>query len=115
MSCVKTCNRDCFNCPYEDCVVDDVSTAECSAAENYDRKHGTRYWLNRERYIANAKRWQAENKARVKENAAKYYQANRARKLAYQHEYWLKNKDMIMERRRAKKDVSVPRQNQTAH
>ena len=32
------CNRDCFNCTYEDCIVNDISSEERSEIKERDRK-----------------------------------------------------------------------------
>lgn len=36
MSKLKTCNRDCFKCIYDDCIMNDISSAERKATNQRD-------------------------------------------------------------------------------
>ena len=33
---MPTCNRDCFNCPYEDCIVDEMTLEDFEYAEEVE-------------------------------------------------------------------------------
>ena len=71
------CNRDCFNCIYDDCIADFKS--------DY-------YQNNRERIIANTKKWKQEHPEQAKEQIKRYYREHREERLAYFKERYRLNK-----------------------
>ena len=75
-----TCNRDCFNCVFEDCVIDGVS------AEDYD------YARMVEREFVFPKT-QEEKKLAAKQKA--YYEANREEIAAKQKAWVDKNREKV--------------------
>ena len=110
------CNRDCFNCPFPDCVCDDESQDDIDAAERRDlqiqagwdsnekkRRRDARYReKHREKAKINARAYYAANKEYVKEKHAEWYKANRDRVLAQQKAYREANKDKIRARNKEK-------------
>ena len=66
-----SCNRDCFRCPFPDCIEDDISPEEAQASEERDER------ILRER--------RDKQRAYMQD----YYQANRDRLLRMSRErYW---------------------------
>ena len=82
----ETCNRDCFNCVFEDCVIDGVS------AEDYD------YARMVEREFVFPKT-QEEKKLAAKQKA--YYEANREELAAKQKAYREANREEIAAKKKA--------------
>ena len=76
----EVCNRDCFHCPYEDCIVEDVT-----AAEDQERRKTEKDLLFvrdfRQRKIA---AYQKAYRDSHKDEIAAYQKAYRARKKATQ-------------------------------
>ena len=75
MKQLETCNEDCFHCPYPDCM---RLSSTLSSLDYPDP---------------------ADDKRKEKQRA--YYQRNKERILAYQHEYRLKNLARIRAQDRA--------------
>ena len=69
---MSVCNRDCFNCPYPDCILEELE------ADDYAEQRRI------EREIINPKSKRQEKLA-AKNRA--YYEANREKLRAYQREY----------------------------
>lgn len=95
------CNRDCFNCPYEDCVVEGESALEIARSERLDakaaeapgaakpRRHGPQRSAYRSRYHREHRdKYNAINKA--------YYEAHRQEIAEWKHEYYLRNRERIL-------------------
>ena len=95
------CNRDCFNCPYEDCVVEGASALEIARSERLDakaaedpgtakpRRHGRQRSAYKSRYHREHRdKYNAINKA--------YYQAHRKEISEWKHEYYLRNRERIL-------------------
>lgn len=96
-----TCNRDCFNCPYPDCICDEESQDDIDAAERRDeaiqigwssaekelrRKREYRR-THREQAIAASRAYYATHKEYVSKKHAEWYKANKERILAQQRAY----------------------------
>ena len=75
---MATCNRDCFNCPHPDCILEELE------AEDYAEQRRI------EREIVNPKS-QKEKEIAAKQRA--YYEANREEWNAYLREYRRKRKE----------------------
>jgi hypothetical protein len=113
------CNGDCENCVYDDCI---ASTKEILEMDSKDKGHYTglgnydelstdqKYYVrNREKYIARAKKYYADNKEKKKEYNRKYYQKHKeemiARALSWQKENWFKEKERQREKARKKRET----------
>lgn len=111
------CNLDCFNCPYPDCVNDDLSLEEYRedinpqevprevrmARERANRyaiknrqanrersiKH---YYANKEKYNQQATEWQRENRERTNALARERYHRDIERRRQYLREYRARKK-----------------------
>ena len=96
-----TCNRDCFNCPYPDCICDEETPDDIDAAERRDeaiqagwssaekelrRKREYRR-THREQAIAASRAYYATHKEYVSKKHAEWYKANKERILAQQKAY----------------------------
>lgn len=81
---MEKCNMDCFNCPYPDCINDEMT------AEDYQEA------LQRDRVTLNSK-----EKLKLNEKKRAYYADNRERRLAWQRDYYQANRDHIRAMRKA--------------
>lgn len=84
------CDRDCFHCPYPDCIVD-----EMSAQERRDSS-------NRERSIIPKPPGKRSGTYMSKEYARAYYHANQEKCRAYARAYYERHRDEITARERAR-------------
>lgn len=95
------CNRDCFNCPYPDCICDEETQEDIDAAERRDETIQTG-WSRAEKKYRQQKRYRethreqaraashahyAANRDYYREKHAEWYKANKERILAQQREY----------------------------
>ena len=80
------CNRDCFNCPFDDCVVDDYTYDEVVEARERDKEYALAEMDNSTRY-------------KVKKNTKylrEYYQKNKDKKSEYNRWYREEHKDEML-------------------
>lgn len=84
------CDRDCFHCPYPDCIVD-----EMSAQERRDSS-------NRERSIVPKPPGKRSGTYMGKEYYRAYYHANQEKCRAYARAYYERHRDEITARVRAR-------------
>ena len=71
-----TCNRDCFNCQYPDCICDDMTYEDWR--EDLEEYIAPKTAAQR-RIAANAAKYRAENKERIADYQAKYRAENKER------------------------------------
>ena len=102
-----TCDRDCFNCQYPDCICDDMTyedwredfeeyIAPKTAAQRRKADYNAKYRAeNKERIAAYSAKYYAENKERIANYNAKYYAENKERIAANQEKYRAENKERI--------------------
>ena len=112
---MSVCDRDCFHCIYEDCVLDERPSGEeaqmlraidrgLKTAGTTDEKKLKRrkyYEANRERILAQMKEYRKEAGNRISESQKLYYRENREKISARKHEYYLEHKDEFRERDKA--------------
>lgn len=95
------CNRDCFNCVHDDCVLDEVSDAESLAADRRDaeaRRENAKSDYYKAYYRANAPRLREKSRAK--------YKANKERALEYQREYRKTHRERVNARERAYREAN---------
>lgn len=81
------CNRDCFNCPFDDCVVDDYTYDEVVEARERDKEYALTEMDN-------------STREKVKKNTEylrEYYQKNKDKKSEYNRWYREEHKDEMRE------------------
>ena len=81
------CDRDCFHCPYPDCILDEDDMSPEEWHESQEREKSIRQ----------------EGRSKAAADRAAYYQANKEKVAAYQAAYRQANKDEINARRREKR------------
>jgi hypothetical protein len=87
------CNRDCFNCPYEDCVVDGESALEVARAEQRDQQAVCK---PPEADRAYRKRYYEKHRAIETQRSRAYYQEHRFELSDKKREYYLRNRERIL-------------------
>ena len=87
-----TCDRDCFNCQYPDCICDDMTCEDWR--EDLEEYIAPKTAAQRRKADYNAK-YRAENKERIAAYSAKYYAENKERKANYNAKYYAENKERI--------------------
>lgn len=71
------CNEDCFNCIYEDCIMDGITLAD-SGKRAREAAHKKQYYeANREAMSIRRKAYYQAHKEQIKARARAYYWANK--------------------------------------
>ena len=87
------CNRDCFHCPFPDCIVDEMDAAERKAHREIDKDLFTD--PEKKRIAAKAKAYREANREEIAARQKAYYEANREEIAARQKAYREANREEI--------------------
>ena len=118
------CNRDCFNCPYPDCIVDDITDEERDNLDQIDReilktvtdktlsekaRRHEYYLAHKDLILQRSKEWREKNPEKRRKQAREWYRKNKntdkqkkkqlSRKKYYKQYYRL-HRDEILEKRK---------------
>ena len=93
-----TCNKDCFNCPYPDCIVDDMSYEEYRESAERDRE------------LKTSQKSRKEKKTAAKQKA--YYEAHREEIAAKQKAYYEAHGEEIAAKQKAYREAHRERRNE---
>jgi hypothetical protein len=122
---MAVCNKDCFNCPYEDCINDDLSLKEYKEdAIGEEVPHSVKMARIRANRYANShkekiseyqKKWYEKNKAHDNARSKQWSKDNKNRVSAAKRERWQQNPEYYREkqreykaRRKAEREGSEP-------
>lgn len=114
------CNRDCFNCPFPDCVVDDITDEERDELEQIDReilktvtekqlaakaRQHEYYLLHKDLICQRHKEWVAKHPKQHRKQAREWYRKNKRKKKridrrSYYKLYYQLHKDEILAKRK---------------
>lgn len=95
----KVCNRQCFICKFEDCVLSDADLDMEQKGKEKIKQYNQRYYAeNKEKILKQKKEYAQRNKAKILLLKKIYYQENRIKKLEYQAEYAKKHREEIKQR-----------------
>ena len=96
----KICNKDCFNCPYEDCINDEMDHEDYREAADRNRElfmtpekrkiaAGKKAYreANREKIAAGQKAYREANREKIAAGKKAYREANREAYNRYHREY----------------------------
>ena len=101
------CNRDCFNCPFPDCIEDEMTAADYDEARERDReiifpksrkekqiaaKKKAYREANREEIAAKQKAYREANREEIAAKKKAYREANREKYNAYMRDYMKKRR-----------------------
>lgn len=105
------CNGDCFNCPFDDCILDDEDFDTDNTEEldqeldllnmvdsDKKKKQMEYYQQNRDWLLAYYKQYYRENKGKYLEYAKRYRQRNKERISQIYKNYCQRNKERIKAR-----------------
>ena len=105
---MATCNRDCFNCPYPDCILEELEAEDYAEQRRIEREivnpkskrqekrtayQRAHYEANREKLTAYRRAYREANREEIAAKQRAYYEANREKLAAYQREYRRKRKE----------------------
>lgn len=71
------CNCDCFHCPYEDCINDELLLEDYQVEKEIDLLSGAKEYKTSESRRAAQKKYYEENKEKVAAARKKYYEENK--------------------------------------
>ena len=95
------CDRDCFNCKYDDCICDEFihddfnELYKAELAAGLIKETNTIAEKQREERNAKQRAYYAAHKEKYRQYKQKYYKKNAERLKAYQKEYYWKWKEGI--------------------
>ena len=101
----ERCNRDCFNCPYEDCILEesDITLAERVALQEMERDFVLPKSRKEKEIAAYKKAYYEANREEIAARQKAYREANREEIAAYQKAYREANREKIASYQRGKR------------
>ena len=85
------CDRDCFNCPYPDCIEDEMAAEDYDEARARDREIIFPKTRKEKQIAAKQKAYREANRDEIAAKKKAYYEANRdviaAKRKAYREKY----------------------------
>ena len=87
------CNRDCFHCPYEDCINDELLLEDYQVEKEIDLLSGAREYKTPKAIRASNKKYHEENKEKVAAARKKYREENKEKVAAARKKYYEENKE----------------------
>lgn len=76
------CNHDCYNCPHEDCINDELTFSDYVSSSRRDREVLTEEKITDDRRI----KWQIQNAEKHRESCRRYAAANKDKREQYRKE-----------------------------
>lgn len=86
------CNRDCFNCPYDDCIEDELELEDYRAEAEMERELLFSKTAAQKKAAARQKAYREANREKVAARQKAWYEANRENWARYMREYRRKKK-----------------------
>ena len=87
------CDYDCFHCPYEDCINDEMRLEDYQAGKKLELISGAKEYKTSESHRAAKKKYREENKEKVAAAKKKYREENKEKVAAYSKKYYEENKE----------------------
>ena len=100
---MKTCDRNCFSCPYDDCICDDLDYEDYLAETKIDLISGAKELKSTTKARAYQKQYYEENKEKVAAYQKQYYEENKEKVAAKRKQYREENKEKVAAKRKQKK------------
>ncbi len=92
------CNRDCFHCPYEDCINDELLLEDYQVEKEIDLLSGAREYNTSESHRAAKKKYYEENKEKVAAYSKKYREENKEKWKEYNQKSRQKKSSLALAR-----------------
>ena len=87
------CDYDCFHCPYEDCINDEMRHEDYQEGKELELISGAREYKTPKAIRASNKKYYEENKEKVAAAQKKYREENKEKVAAYSKKYYEENKE----------------------
>ena len=87
------CDYDCFHCPYEDCINDEMRFEDYQEGKELELISGAKKYNTSESHRAAQKKYREENKEKVAAYSKKYREENKEKVAAYNKKYYEENKE----------------------
>ena len=92
MSKQPVCNRDCFNCVYEDCVLDDLSLEDYKQTTTIEKELLFPKSQKQKKIAAGKKAYYEANREKIAAGQKAYREANREKIRSYMRDYMRKKR-----------------------
>lgn len=92
------CSHDCFHCPYEDCINDELLLEDYKAEKEIDFLSGAKEYKTSEAHRAINKKYREENKEKVAAARKKYYEENKEKWKEYNQKARQKKSSLALAR-----------------
>ena len=87
------CDYDCFHCPYEDCINDEMRLEDYQEGKELELISGAKKYNTSESHRAAQKKYREENKEKAAAYSKKYREENKEKVAAYSKKYYEENKE----------------------
>lgn len=105
------CNRDCFNCPFPDCIEDEMTAADYDEARERDREIIFPKSRKEKELAAKKKAYYQENREEIAAKQKAYYQANREELAAKKKAYREANREELAAKQKAYREANREKRN----
>ena len=92
------CDYDCFHCPYEDCINDEMRLEDYQVEKEIDLLSGAREYNTSESHRSAQKKYYEENKEKVAAYSKKYYEENKEKWKEYNQKSRQKKSSLALAR-----------------
>ena len=87
------CDYDCFHCPYEECINDEMRLEDYQEGKKLELISGAKEYKTSESHRAAQKKYYEKNKERLAAYQKKYREKNKEKVAATQKKYYEENKE----------------------
>ena len=87
------CDYDCFHCPYEECINDEMRLEDYQEGKKLELISGAKEYKTSESHRAAQKKYYEKNKERLAAYQKKYREKNKEKVAATQKKYYKENKE----------------------
>ena len=92
------CDYDCFHCPYEDCINDEMRHEDYQEGKELELISGAKEYKTSESHRAAQKKYREENKEKVAAAQKKYYEENKEKWKEYNQKSRQKKSSLALAR-----------------
>lgn len=92
------CDYDCFHCPYEDCINDEMRFEDYQEGKELELISGAKKYNTSESHRAAQKKYREENKEKVAAYSKKYYEENKEKWKEYNQKSRQKKSSLALAR-----------------
>lgn len=92
------CDYDCFHCPYEDCINDEMRHEDYQEGKKLELISGAKEYNTSESHRSAQKKYREENKEKVAAYSKKYYEENKEKWKEYNQKSRQKKSSLALAR-----------------